>query len=173
MGLISGQSQSAPFRPDKTGEPQTEPEGDLDLQPAPMLDQRMPVEVMKDFDTILLFGRLTTDGPSALTVWRIPGEEDFPVCPPGSAMLVRGYDVRMDPVLLLGRVAGSTGAKCVVGDSKWIPYETRRQGARYPLTPLTGVCALDIQAIRERTEKKLLVYEKTGQPGGNVRLAVI
>lgn len=113
------------------------------MLPASVLDQGMPVEVMKDFDTVLLFGRLAASGPEALTVGRIPGEKRFPVCQNGSAVLVRGYDGQMNPVLLLGRVLYSSGLECVVGELKRIPYETQRTGVRYPLTPPASVCVLE------------------------------
>ena len=124
-------------------EPLAKPEGDLDMLPAPALDHGMPVEVMKDFDTVLLFGRLLTSSPVVLTIGQIPGESDFPVCPPGSSVLVRGYDGQMDPILLLGQVVRSSGTQCVVGDLKQIPHRTQRKNVRHPLTPPANISALD------------------------------
>lgn len=111
--------------------------------PAFRFDPGMPVEVMKDFDTVLLFGRLAAAGPVELSIGRIPGEDSFPACKAGSVVLVRGYDSRMDPVLLRARVVRSSGMECVVGQLEFIPYKTPRKDARYPLTPPANVYALD------------------------------
>lgn len=51
------------------------------------------------------------------------------------AVLVRGYDARMDPVLLRARVIRSTGIAYTVGELELIFYQTRRGQARCPLCP--------------------------------------
>lgn len=107
------------------------------------LDRSMPVEVMKDFDTILFFGKLTADTSEKLTVEHIPEERAFPTCRIGSTVLVRGYDAHMNPVLLLGKVASSSSVQCVMRDLKRVPFETQRKCVRYPMTPPASVCILD------------------------------
>lgn len=142
-------------------EPLAKPEGDLDMLPAPALDHGMPVEIMKDFDTVLLFGRLLTNSPVVLTIGQIPGESNFPVCPPGSPVLVRGYDGQMDPILLLGQVVRSSGTQCVVGGLKQIPCRTRRKNVRHPLTPPASISALDDEEP-DRLHPCLLLNLSTG-----------
>ncbi len=110
---------------------------------APIFDRGMPIEVMKDFDTMLLFGRLASGCPERLIIVRLPEEKPFPVCEKGSAVLVRGYDAQMNPVLLRGRVIRSLEAECVVGELEIIPYQTQRSSVRYPLMPPANVYALD------------------------------
>lgn len=108
-----------------------------------ILDRGMPVEVMKDFDTVLLFGKLTADTSEKLTIEQIPEEASFPICRIGSTVLVRGYDTQTNPVLLLGKVASSTRTQCVVRGWKRVPFETKRKCVRYPMTPPASVCILD------------------------------
>lgn len=107
----------------------------------------MPIEVLRDFDSLLLFGRLAADSPAELVIKRIPGERDFPVCEPGSPVLVRGYDAQMDPILLRGRVARSLEAECVVDGLKVITYKTPRKSVRYPLAPPANVYVLEDAAL--------------------------
>lgn len=107
----------------------------------------MPIEVLRDFDSMLLFGRLASDGPAELVIQRIPGEQDFPVCEPGSPVLVRGYDAQMDPILLRGRVARSFEAECAVDGLKVITYTTPRKSVRYPLAPPANVYVLEDAAL--------------------------
>ena len=58
MSLISFfKTKLRQFAPGQRGKPQPEPGGVLDA-PASALDQGMPIEVMKDFDAVLFFGRL-------------------------------------------------------------------------------------------------------------------
>lgn len=118
-----------------------------DTSAIPQFDRSMPIEVMKDFDSMLLFGRLTSDSPAELVVGRIPGEKDFPVCEPGSPVLVRGYDARMDPILLRGRVARSLEAECAVSGLRVMTYKTPRKNARYPLAPPANVYVLEDAAL--------------------------
>lgn len=118
------------------GQGQPEPE-------EPVLNQGMPVEVMRDFDTVLLFGRLTAAGPMKLTIGRVPGEAVFPAGEVDGVVLVRGYDAQMDPILLRGTVLQCSEAVCTVGDLVAIPYETQRKRVRYPLCPPADACALD------------------------------
>ena len=109
----------------------------------PVLNQGMPVEVMRDFDTVLLFGRLTAAGPMKLTIVRVPGEAVFPAGEVDGVVLVRGYDAQMDPILLRGTVLQCSEAVCTVGDLVAIPYETQRKRVRYPLCPPADACVLD------------------------------
>lgn len=182
MGLVSVlTSKFRQFAAAEAEETETEQKEILDMPPDSALDHGMPVEVMKDFDTVLLFGRLTADSPKVLTIGRIPGEKAFPVCKGGSAVLVRGYDSRMAPVLLRGRVLCSSGTRCVVGELKRIPYQTRREIARYPLTPPASVCTMDDAAPDQPQPCQLLnisaggaciVTEQPYQTGQQLRLRV-
>lgn len=99
------------------------------------IDWEMPVEVMRDFDTILLFGKLTAATPADLTIRRISKEACFPIIDREGVVLVRCYDMQADPVLLRARVIQSTGLDCTVGNLELLPYKTSRQYARYPLCP--------------------------------------
>lgn len=112
-------------------------------QPIPELDWEMPVEVMRDFDTVLLFGKLSAASQTALTVRRSSDEICFPAIEEQSAVLVRCYDTRMDPVLLCARVTHSSGVECTVGELEMIPYKTHRESVRYPLCPPTVISVLD------------------------------
>lgn len=118
-----------------------------DTSAIPQFDRGMPIEVMKDFDSMLLFGRLASDSPEELVVGRISGEKDFPVCEPGSPVLVRGYDAQMNPILLRGRVARSFEMECTVGGLKVITYKTPRKSPRYPLAPPANVYVLEDAAL--------------------------
>lgn len=107
------------------------------------LNREMPIEVMKDFDTVLLFGRLADVSPTALTVRRASSELCFPILKRGGAVLVRGYDEQMNPVLFCGRLAQSSGLECTVGELEAIPYRTDRKYARWPLCPPASIEVLD------------------------------
>lgn len=168
------------FASQRGDRPQPEPEKSLDIPSIPALDQGMPIEVMKDFDAVLFFGRLAAGGAAELTVERVPGERDFPVCRNGSAVLVRGYDVQTSPVLLLGRVAYSSGARCTVGMLRRIPYETSRQNVRYPLTPPAGISVLEEGSAQPQPCRLLnisvggacIVTERAYQAGWPLRLQI-
>lgn len=162
MSLISFfKTKLRQFAPGQRGKPQPEPGGVLDA-PASALDQGMPIEVMKDFDAVLFFGRLAASDSNKLTIERIPGEQGFPVCRVGSAVLVRGYDAGMSPVLLLGRVVDSTGSQCMVGGLKPISYETPRKSVRYPLTPPAGICVVEDAALNLSQPCRLLNISTSG-----------
>lgn len=113
------------------------------MPPVYSLNGEMPIEVMKDFDTVLLFGRLADVSPTALTVRRASSELCFPVMKRGSAVLVRGYDEQMNPVLFCGKLAQSSGLECTVGELEAIPYRTDRKCARWPLCPPASIEILD------------------------------
>ena len=113
------------------------------MQYTSILDRGMPVEVMKDFDTILFFGKLIADAADKLTIGQIPEEKVFPICQIGSTVLIRGYDTKINPVLLLGRVESSSWRQCVMRDLERIPFESERKCVRYPMTPPASVCLLD------------------------------
>lgn len=115
-------------------------------QPLPQLDWGRPVEVMKDFDTVLMFGKLSAASPEGLTIKRISGERCFPVLRDGGALLIRCYDIQMAPIILRARVARSSGVECTVEEVEWIPYETQRKDTRYPLCPPAMVSVLGSDA---------------------------
>lgn len=169
--LVSGQGD----------EPRPEPEDSLAMPPVSALDRKMPIEVMKDFDAVLLFGKLAAGGPGEMAIGRIPGEADFPVCQTGSGVLVRGYDDQASPILLLGRVVYSSPAQCVVGELKRIPYETPRKSIRYPLTPPSGTCILEqpdselpqpCQLLNISASGACIVTDRSYQAGQPLRLQI-
>ena len=134
----------------------------LSVSAVPQFDPGMPIEVMRDFDTVLLFGRPVSGGPGELPIGRIPGEKCFPLCPPGSTVLVRGYDAQLNPILLRGRVIRSFEMECVVGGLKVVPYETPRESIRHPLTPPTTVYALEDAALDRPQLCQLLNISASG-----------
>lgn len=107
------------------------------------LNWEMPVEVMKDFDTVLLFGRLAAAGPDEITIRRISNELCFPLMEPERVLLIRCYDSRMFPVLLRARVAASTGMECKMSELELIPYHTQRKEVRYPMCPPAMISVMD------------------------------
>lgn len=111
--------------------------------PFPEIDEEMPVELLRDFDTILLFGRLRAIGAKGMTVQRVSREECFPPAKAGSVLLVRCYDTRTDPVLFRGRVARVSGSLFVVEELELIPYKTQRGDSRCPLCPPAPASILD------------------------------
>lgn len=133
---------------------------DMELIPSersiPQLDWGMPVEVMRDFDTVLLFGKLAAVSPDRMTIKRMSSELCFPIVKVDSALLIRCYDIRRDPVLLRVRVTSSSGTECTVGDLMLIPYKTQRKGVRYPLCPPASVSVLDGTAREQLLSCQLL-----------------
>lgn len=82
--------------------------------PAASLNREMPVEIMTDFDTVLLFGRLAEASPVRLKIERMLDGVCFPILNEGSMVLVRGYDGRMASLILRAVVASSSGFGCTV-----------------------------------------------------------
>lgn len=123
--------------------------GSLTL-PAASLNRGMPVEVMTDFDTVLLFGRLTEASPAHLKIERMLDDVCFPVLNEGRTVLVRGYDERMAPFILRAVVAGSSGFGCTLEYLERIDYKTERKLVRYPLCPPGAVHVLD-DSLPERS----------------------
>lgn len=109
----------------------------------PQLAWEMPVEVMKDFDVVLLFGKLAAVSPVELTVRRMASEPCFPVMEEEGMVLVRCYDSQLEPVLLRAKVTRSSGTECTMGEIEMIPYKTQRQEVRYPLCPPAELSVLD------------------------------
>jgi len=110
------------------------------------INREMPIEVMTDFDAVLLFGKLTAVSPSKLTVSRISREVCFPILEWDSIVLVRCYDARMNPILLRARVMRSSGMECTLGEMEMIHYKTHRKDIRYPFCPPAPVSVLDDKA---------------------------
>lgn len=108
---------------------------ELTTLPTASLNQELPIEVMRDFDTVLLFGRLAQASPSHLGVERIQDGKCFPLLGNGSIVLVRGYDARMNPVILRAVVVKSDESWCCVKDLERIYYKTGRKLVRCPVCP--------------------------------------
>lgn len=117
------------------------------VPPVPALNQSVPIEVMRDFGTVLFFGKLAAADAAELTITRIPGEADFPENEAESAVLVRGYDAGMNPVLLSAKVIRASAAECTVGELKLIPYKTQRKQVRYPVKPPVNIYSQDDTAL--------------------------
>lgn len=130
--------------------------------PIPEINGKMPVEVMRDFDTALLFGELTDAGLAALTVRRMSGEDRFPVVEPGSIVLVRCYDSGMNPVILRARVLRSSEDECTAGRLEMIPYKTRRKHIRYPLCPPAEISVLNDAAPEQPQSCQLVNISAAG-----------
>ena len=125
--------------------PAGEKDGNVPL--IPPLNQSAPIEVMRDFGTVLFFGKLAAGNAAELTITRVPGEADFPENEAESAVLVRGYDTGMNPVLLSAKVIRASAAEYTVGELKLIPYKTQRKQVRYPVTPPVNIYSQDDTAL--------------------------
>jgi len=122
----------------------------------PELCQGVPVEVMRDPDAVLLFGSLAEFNFVELTVARISGHTWVPITEKGSAVLVRSYDARMDPVLLRAKVIQSSEEKCTVGELEKISRKPRREHIRHAPCPSANVCALDNMILIQPQPCRLL-----------------
>jgi len=111
------------------------------------IDREMPVEVMRDFDSVLLFGQLSSVTPDEVTVRRTSMQVCFPILDYGSIVMVRCYDSTQNPVLLRARVSRSTGLECTLSGVEMIRYKTKRRDVRYP------ICPPETAAIHEGREK--------------------
>lgn len=111
--------------------------------PSPAFNQEMPVDVMGNYSSIILSGRLESAEQGSLTIERIPNERLFPVQSSGSPVLVRGYDVRMEPFTLRGIITKSSMTRCVVSHLEVIRHDNMRKSIRYPLSPPTTVYVLE------------------------------
>lgn len=125
------------------------------------IDWGMPVEVMRDFDTVLLFGKFSAASTEDLTVRCISRELHFPIIKERSPVLVRCYDNRMDPVLLRARVVYSSGFECTMDDLEKIAYKTRRKHVRCPLCPPASTFALEDMGLKQ-PQPCLLVNTSAG-----------
>lgn len=143
------------------------PEAAGSVQPEPAtppdsgLNREMPVEIMRDFDTVLLFGRLAEAGPGRLKIERAQDGARFPILDEGSMVLVRGYDGQMAPIILRAVVVSSSGFRCTVDQLEQICHETGRKLVRYPVCPPGTVQILDDAAL-ERPQPCQLLNLSTG-----------
>lgn len=112
-----------------------------------VLNHSMPIEVLMDFDSMLLFGRQLPSGADTLVIGCTDKAASFPCADEGSIVLIRGYDTDMNPVLLRGMVLYASMTKYVVGKLKLIPYKMRRQSVRHPLNPPADMYLLDDTAL--------------------------
>ena len=122
----------------------------------PKLDWEMPVEVMKDFDTMLMFGKLAAVSPEGITIRRMLSEVCFPIMEAESKLLIRCYDLHRAPVILRARVIRSSGMECTAGELELIPYHTQRKEIRYPLCPPAMISVLDDTAGEQLQPCQLL-----------------
>lgn len=101
----------------------------------PEINRALPVEIMRDFDTIVLFGRLAAASQTLLTLRRDPEDPLLPALEPESMVMIRCYDLEMNPILMRAKVLSSSGDECRTGELELIPYHTDRKNIRYPLCP--------------------------------------
>lgn len=128
--------------------PAGRPDGNTEAQERdgtrfPSFTQEMPVDVMANYSTVILSGRLESVSQNALSVERIPGERIFPVREAGAPVLVRGYDSQMEPFTLRGIITKSSMTRCVVSHLEIIRHDNMRKSVRYPLSPPTTAYTLE------------------------------
>lgn len=146
MGL--GSLLKSVLRPSeaKTEEPSAEKAGAAQEDARPPLtafNPEMPVDILADFNTLLLSGRLASFGQESLTVERVAGEMSLPVQQAGAAVFVRGYNAQMEPAILRGVIAKSSLIECVVDHLEPVPYDNQRKSVRYPLSPPASIYVMD------------------------------
>lgn len=124
--------------------------------PFPAFSKEMPIDVMGNYSTIILSGRLESADQEALTIERIPGERNFPVRASGSPVLVRGYDERLEPFTIRGIITKSSMTRCVVSHLEIIHHDNMRKSVRYPLSPPTTVYVLEEPATDVSHECRLM-----------------
>lgn len=122
----------------------------------PAFSKEMPVDVMGNYSTIILSGRLDIAEEGTLVIERIPEERLFSVQTAGSRVMVRGYDERMEPFTIRGIVTKSSMTRCVISHLELIHHDNMRKSIRYPLSPPTTVYALEEPATDETYECRLM-----------------
>lgn len=167
------------------------PEVEFDEQPLPeetaskadipAFNRGMPIEILKDFDTVLFSGRLSSISATELTIERIPGEMSFPFCEAGSEVLIRGYDIKVNPIILSAKIVRSSLIECVLGDWQASNYDNHRKGTRYPLDTPADIFALDdtrlsrpqpCQVVNISTGGACILSERSYKMGQTLRLWV-
>lgn len=129
--------------------------------PVSRLNREMPVEVMRDFDTVVLFGRLTEADPIRLKIERMRDGTCIPILDEGSSVLVRGYDAQLAPVILLAMVIHSSGFGCTLESLGEVHYQTDRKLVRNPLCPPGSAQILD-GSLPEQPQPCQLLNISTG-----------
>ncbi len=130
----------------KAEEPSAEKAGaarDGARPPLAAFNPEMPVDILADFNTPLLSGRLASFGQESLAVERIAGEMSLPVQQTGTPVFMRGYNTRMEPAILRGVIAKSSLIECVVDHLEPVPYDNQRKSVRYPLSPPASIYVMD------------------------------
>ena len=149
----------------KTEEPSAEKAGaarDGARPPLAAFNPEMPVDILADFNTLLLSGRLASFGQESLAVERIADEMSLPVQQAGAPVFVRGYNARMEPAILRGVVARSSLIECVVDHLEPVPYDNQRKSVRYPLSPPASVYVMDDTRPGEPQQCQLLNISTSG-----------
>lgn len=122
----------------------------------PAFDPEMPVDVMENYSTVLLSGKLAGTGYESLTIERIAGKMSFTILKPGTSVLVRGYDSEMEPFTLRAVVTNSTLTECSVGRLEPLAHENNRKSVRYPLSPPASIYAIEDTAFHTPQECQLM-----------------
>ena len=133
MGLIS-LIKSALGLPEVPEEPEEQAEENaVEVQIVPAFNAGVPIEIMSDYDTVLIRGKLDRINAAEMVVERIPGAMSFAILEVGSTVLVRGYNNAMSPIILEAKVVKSSVIECVLSD--WLVnfYDNQRRSIRYPV----------------------------------------
>ncbi len=144
MGLISMIKSALNRSGDSPQEVEEQAQNEVvSAQIIPAFDPGMPIEIMQDYDTVLIYGKLGRINAMELVVDRIPGVMSFPVLEAGSTVRVRGYDDEVNPILMEAKVVRSSVVECVLGDWLIQSYENLRKSIRYPLSPPADIYAME------------------------------
>lgn len=120
------------------------------------INPEMPVEVWANYSDMLFSGKLAECSEERLTVAKIAGEPAFSRLNVGDAVLVRGYDAKMEPFSLWAKVESSFTTECVMGALEPVVYDDRRKSVRYPLTPPAKIHAMDDTRLNEPQRCRLV-----------------
>ena len=116
-------------------------------QAVPAFNRGMPIEVLKDSASPMLFGRLSSINSTQLIVERIPGEMSLPVFEPGSGVALRGYDMETNPIILHATVSRSSIVECVMDNWTVDNYANHRRSVRFPLTPSANIYSMEDKTL--------------------------
>lgn len=140
--------------PEPAEEAEEAPESESLSFPALNLD--MPVDVMENYDTVLLTGRVSRFDHTELVVERMAGEMSLPTQQVGGTVLIRGYNEQIEPLIMQGIVKRSSLVECVVSGLELIPYDNLRKSVRYPLSPPANIYAMEDTTLDQPQECRLL-----------------
>lgn len=109
----------------------------------PAFSQNVPVDVLTEDKQVLFSGRLAAFSRTELNIKRIPGTINFPILEVGLRVLVRGYNVDLEPYNLKASVTESNMVECKLQELELIPYENHRGSFRQPLNVPAAFYAME------------------------------